>query len=310
MKTLNYYEHPFISQSRLKTYLQSDLLNLWASLKIETKETEAQRFGKIVDVLITTESEFNKLYVILEDGEENPVSKEQKQFIKFVADGLALEDAYKDAYKGAKNKKDSEITKAAKDLYTKFTQHIALYNDPRIKLSNEEYVIACNIVANYLEHPITKKLIALDYPSLNQLELYWDCRYTGIGLKAKLDSFFIDHANKLVYIVDYKTTNDVGDSFSKASDKYWYGFQLAFYYEGALALNLIPNNYEVNLVICGLQKEFPHSCTYYKYMNVENYTEGVKSAIIKLAVELNQTNFDLYSNSIPKQVTTDFINLY
>lgn len=105
--------------------------------------------------------------------------------------------------------------------------------------------------------------------ALKELEVYWT--WEGLDLKAKIDCLIIDHENKVIKLVDLKTTYSAY-GFKKSFEEWKYYRQLAFY-SIAVTQYLIENyakkdidlsGYDVRPYIVAVETKAPFSCVVYE----------------------------------------------
>lgn len=101
-------------------------------------------------------------------------------------------------------------------------------------LSPDENIIITNIVTSLKENPLTRMFFTRKYQPKKvdihyQVPIYFT--YRGIPCKALLDMLAIDHINKVVRIIDLKTTGTYTIFFPSSIRKFRYDIQAAFYTE-------------------------------------------------------------------------------
>lgn len=293
--------------------MNSDLLNFIYSRNHPQKETEAMVLGKVVDVLLT-ENSFGSVYVVFDGA--TPVNQKQRDFCLDIFNEEPLENAYKNNY-SIKKLSDKGITEKATELYEELKDYITTIGDTRIQISQELFNKATNMQIACLEHNMTKAFRGCnDYFKVevyNQVELYWNCKITGLGLKGKPDEVVINRYLKIVYLIDFKTTEEAGTGFQKTVSKYNYCFQLAFYKKGLVESGWIESkgakDYRIVQVLCAIQKSEPHSVTYYTIAS-NNYDQSVASVLVKLKGEIEDSGVDIRATNIKAIEQKEMLELY
>lgn len=121
--------------------------------------------------------------------------------------------------------------------------------DKKIVLDFTEYTTIKRIVEslryNKFTSPYTQLIPKKDEEIFNQLEVYWEIYNEPI--KCKLDRVIINHTNKTIQPIDFKTTGDSTASFKKSILKFKYNYQASIYTEGVNIYfkSLIEKGYKV-----------------------------------------------------------------
>lgn len=239
----DYYSVKRVSNSSLSWFQTSPK---YFKLMFDKEIQEDNQFifekGEMVHSFILEPEEFSKNYVFLDY--ETPKSQQQKDFCDHVArykdkDKFALLlRAYKEAY--TSKEKDEVLLEKAKTLANQYKDYIK-----SIKLSTVKKVISktmenklSEIKTKLLDHRIARELLFNDQHSLlgdteklfisNEFPIYWR-HPNGMECKSMLDRIIIDHENKVIKLVDLKTTSSFKDFREKFSD-YAYYRQMAFYW--------------------------------------------------------------------------------
>jgi hypothetical protein len=198
--------------------------------------------GKMVHYYLLQPDIFDKNYVFLDY--ETPKSQQQKDFCDKVARYRSgnkeeiLLRAYKECY--STKESDEKIVEKANSLKDQFKDYIK-----SIKLTSMQLVVISPSVNNKLidikskicDHKIAKELIFNEQNSLfgnteelfieNELEVYWE--YNGVECKSAIDRLIIDHKNKVIKLIDLKTSSSF-EEFKEKFDEYKYYRQVAFYW--------------------------------------------------------------------------------
>ena len=101
----------------------------------------------------------------------------------------------------------------------------------KVVLSQEENDLISQIVMSIRTNPTTSKYFetSKDVEILDQLAIYFS--YCGIDCKALLDRVIVDHKNKTIQPIDFKTMGDQTIYFPKSLRQRRYDIQAAFYTE-------------------------------------------------------------------------------
>jgi hypothetical protein len=133
-----------------------------------------------------------------------------------------------------------------------------------------------NNLVNTLEgivksHQAAVKLLYLSEDQLfqsieefNEKVIFFD--WMGVQCKSMLDRIVIDHTNKVINLVDIKTTSNLGD-FSHSFDEFAYYRQMAFYW-GAILNEFKYPEYTKETYIVALQKGDLPEC---RVFNIEDH---------------------------------------
>jgi hypothetical protein len=219
---------------------------------IVEESSDAQEFGTLQHMYVLENDKFKEKYVTLDY--EKPRGEIQSSFCSFIAENLKLYpdtdldqlciEAYKNNYK-AEKKSDKLIADESKRLYNTFKDYVRflMYNNKEVisfstlKFVRETYEsIKNHKLASQLmiENPFTtekhynEQLVYWEYPEALIYEL-------PIVVKSTIDKLIIDHENKVIKLVDLKTTNDIAE-FSLHFNEYPnYKMQLACYWNAVKA---------------------------------------------------------------------------
>ena len=204
--------------------------------KLEKKETAYFSFGThFEDYLVMSTNEFNTKYCVVEELPKSPSGFNQITFVEQVAALMdisldtptneELTAIYNNIYKTKDDKKGSK----SKKLYDEYKDYISFERDSREKLTTE-----------YVEQLEYRKKAVLKLPLWNELmskEVYYQptmgieprIKTNGVFIKGKPDWIIVDNENKVIYILDLKTTGKPIGDFEYSFRKFKYDRQLAFY---------------------------------------------------------------------------------
>lgn len=231
-----YYEHPAISQSRLKLLLGKDpsRFNMIEESELYYEEKKHFVLGSAVDCILTQSmEEFQRLYHV--SSLESKPSSVIMSIIQMVFDSSeegatfnsrreAILEAC-DIHAYATNwKSDTRVNKVL-EPYNYWDELTA--SRGKIILSDEEYSLISQIVMSLRTLHPTGLYFLKD--TLFQKAIYFT--YKGVNCKALLDMVNIDHKAKTIQPLDIKTLGGHVLDFHKSVIKRRYDIQAAFYTE-------------------------------------------------------------------------------
>lgn len=265
MTEKEYYNEKRTSSSSLKWFLQSPIYYR----KMLDKELEylTKRYfeiGKKVHMKLLEANEFIKNYIYLEYN--TPKSENQKKFCEdYVTSKAKTKDerlsyAYKNNYSCDKLSDEKVLEKAqetAKDL-TRYITYLRKRSEVKDVLTYTDNKLINDLEQVVKDHIAAKPLLYLtDEDRMNNMEehneqvIFFD--FLGVECKAMLDRVVIDHKNKIVKLIDLKTTSNLGD-FSHSFEEFSYYRQMAFYWLAIYNEYPETRDYAHETYIVGLQK--------------------------------------------------------
>lgn len=202
--------------------------------KYANTEIESSGFtiGNLVDDLLINENIENKykivdeqlptgLLLVLYEHIKNIVTeKPNNKFILEEMDKLGLYSNIKD------EEKRLNIFKNNKS----FTTYIDLLFEENKIISTQDLILANKIVNSLKTNDFTKYYCTNKGDNLeiiNQYEIEWN--YLGEIIKSKLDKVIINHNEKTIQALDFKTTGEYTSLFAKSFIKYKYYWQASLY---------------------------------------------------------------------------------
>ena len=242
-----YYEYPAISQSQLKLLLGPDpsIFNTIQEPDLYFEEKKHFLIGDGVDMQLTRPiEEFNQKFHI--SNLQNKPSDTIKSIVNQVYD-LVKEEVGELAEKGVLRDHTSKILDSCNDhnyqpnwkTETRIAKIVEAWEywedikaaEGKVVLSQEENDLISQIVMSIRTNPTTSKYseTSKDVEILNQLAIYFT--YNNVDCKALLDRVIIDHKNKTVQPIDFKTMGDQTLYFPKSLRQRRYDIQAAFYTE-------------------------------------------------------------------------------
>ena len=244
---LIYYENPAISQSKLKLLLSNPRL-FYTVEEPEMYFEEKKHFiiGSAVDCLLTQPPvAFTSQYHI--SNVQNKPSDTIKSIVNQVFDAVRVAQETRSNYIGSITDYSTLILEACNEH-----EYQSRWNDQtRINkvceaweywedlkqalgkqvLSQEENDLISQIVMSIRTNPTTSKYFetSKDIEILDQLAIYFP--YNNVDCKALLDRVIVDHKNKTIQPIDFKTMGDQTIYFPKSLRQRRYDIQAAFYNE-------------------------------------------------------------------------------
>lgn len=305
MKEKEYFKVPYISNSALSWFKISPLY-CFKRMQGEIEDEQKSYFttGKQIHMALLEPERFKKIYTVLDA--ETPRSGAQKSFcdtylsqIRLGVDEkeaslIAFEENY-----SAKNKSENAIAKDIDKLLNNLEEYISYLK------AKEEYVEVLNkskfeliqsVISTVKKHKKAntlfdntfKDVIANNTEIFNELIVFWDypklVNEEPIKCKSMIDRLIIDHDNKKITLIDFKTSSKLG-KFKEEFELFEYYRQLSFYW---MAINSHFSKYtdyekETYIVVCSTVE--PHEC---KVLNIsdEYLNEGTKE-IVRLMDEIS-----------------------
>ena len=253
----DYYTNPAISQSQLKLLLGPDpsIFNTIQEPDLYFEEKKHFIIGDGVDIQLTRPiEEFNQKFHI--SNLQNKPSDTIKSIVNQVYDHVkeiypnietiqnynnAILDSCND-HNYQPNWKDS--TRVAKVVEAWEYWEDLKAAEGKVVLSQEENDLISQIVMSIRTNPTTSKYFetSKDVEILDQYSIYFN--YEGIECKALLDRIIVDHKNKTIQPIDFKTMGDQTIYFPKSLRQRRYDIQAAFYTE-ALKSKKVYDTYEI-----------------------------------------------------------------
>jgi len=243
MENTNYFGVNAISYSMLRA------LSIGPAYYKFTKEQESEEkehfvIGTAVDCMLTEPDNFWDTHYLDYSFNEslNVPTGQMLKFIDFLVNnencGELYENCYNEAYEyaGFKQKKVDTVIDDFKNNYKDYYDALLSKksttesNKNKQRLTTDQLKLINNICDSLKNNQFTAKYFNNTNDSVkvfNQLEIYW--KFKGLDCKSKLDKVLIDNENKLITIVDLKTTGNSTFSFSSSALKWRYDLQSCFY---------------------------------------------------------------------------------
>ncbi len=152
----------------------------------------------------------------------------------------------------------------------------------------DEFNTVQAMAAALRRHPLASSLFAEG--GLAEQSLFWTDPYTGVACRARLD--WLSHR-----IVDYKTTTSANPAqIAKAVDSFGYHMQAAWYLEGAIGLDVVPEDAEFLFVF--QDKNPPHLVTVVE----------LDETALKIGHDRNQYAREIYRDCLEADVWPAYSN--
>ena len=238
----DYYINPAISQSQLKLLLGPDpsIFNTIQEPDLYFEEKKHFIIGNGVDIQLTRPiEEFNQKFHI--SNLQNKPSDTIKSIVNQVYDrvketypNIETIQNYNNAILEACNDHNYQPNWKTETRIAKIIEAWEYWEDlkqaeGKVVLSQEENDLISQIVMSIRTNPTTSKYFetSKDVEILDQLAIYFS--YCDIDCKALLDRVIVDHKNKTIQPIDFKTMGDQTLYFPKSLRQRRYDIQAAFY---------------------------------------------------------------------------------
>ena len=257
-----------LSYSSIKTYLDSPQEFKYQYLEgNKKKSTKAMNLGSIVDCMLTTPDDFEKIYAVR--GIEAPASSKQVAFVDDMVNTCLggvqpiAPEIYAKHY-STKGKSEEAIEKEAKKLFDTISPYMEyllnLRQNDLLEISNEVYEQALEMKRAIEAHPEAYQWL-VQMPGINQYEFLWETDLSDFPIKGFMDKTIIDEENKRALIVDLKTTAAKNRwEFARMARRFKYHIQ-NWIYVNALREKLLKDtgeNYEVSFIFVVVNSNSPH----------------------------------------------------
>jgi len=238
--------------------------------KLPEESTSYYTFGTATHMYLLEPDRFKTDVAIFDYA--IPKSAKQKQFCEDFIESRDKKMTVKNSYSSAYAKNYSiPITKSevwvekAKQLHKDLKPYIKylLTSPNKLVISTKTFQKIKDIVESIKGHKTASKLLSkpsiIDdgIESYNELQILWE--YQGIKCKSMLDRVLVDKENKIITIVDLKTTANLA-TFSESFIKYHYDRQLVFYgmalaYKAEELFNILNiEEYKIENIILAIDK--------------------------------------------------------
>ena len=206
----------------------------------EVINTQAIRYGSLVDTLLTDKSNFEKQFIVVNNYIPTPqmidINNEiarrtgyQISKLDEVDDNFILQIA-KEFKFGASNWLDATRVLRVREALTEYYS-IYVNNMEKYIVNKEDYNDAKTNVDTLNTHKFTSYLFNTQFTNTKtyfQLKFLYE--YKGIDCKCMFDIIHVDYENKTIYPIDLKTTGWDETEFNDSFLKWRYDIQATFYY--------------------------------------------------------------------------------
>ena len=271
--SISYYEDMSrISNSNVGWYMKRGPMYLRNMLdgKEEGLSAKFLEKGTMIHMYLLQPDEFWKNYIILDFTV--PKSKQQKDALDYYSkaiirdpfgsqDELKLE-AYKSAYNNSKsNDKCLEEMNGFIDAYQEYLKYLTETENNKAVISFSDLNMLKTIKSNIENHKMASILLT-DTNTCechNEFHINWEVDKEDIKVQCKslLDRVIFDHENKVVTLIDLKTTLNVYD-FAHSVEEFDYYRQVAYYLLALTwyminVLKVNPDEYDFKAYIIAIQ---------------------------------------------------------
>jgi hypothetical protein len=280
MTEKEYYSEKRVSSSSLKWFEKSPLLyRKMLDKEIEYAKKRYLEIGKKIHMKLLEPNEFTKNYIYLDY--EIPGTENQRQFAEdYITNrnkdkSIRLIESYKKNY-SADKLSDEKILEKAEELQKKLSKYITyLKKRSEVKdvVTSTDNKLINDAETTVKSHDAAKSLLFItDEDRMNNIEEYNEkvifFKFLDIECKSMLDRIVVDHKNKIVKLIDIKTTIDAGN-FEHSFDEFQYYRQMAFYWLAIASwfrdeLNLNLMDYKLETYIVAIQKGELCECRVFK----------------------------------------------
>lgn len=240
MTEKEYYSEKRVSSSSLKWFESSPLF--FRKMLDKEIEQETKRYfeiGKKIHMKLLEPTEYDKNYIYLDY--ETPKSDNQRKFCEDYITSRGSKDskliqAYKNNYSAEKLTEEKILEKAEelRKSLSKYITYLKKRSEVKDVLTYTDHTLITNIEQVVKDHQAARPLLFLsDEDKMNGVEEFNEYviffEFLGVQCKAMLDRVVIDHKNKVIKLIDIKTTSNAGD-FKHSLEEFKYYRQMAFYW--------------------------------------------------------------------------------
>lgn len=266
-------------------------------LKEEQRDSpsEAMINGSLIHCLLGNPEEFEKKYLVVGEA---PSSKMMQQYLKVKAMSGDLVSA-KEMAGYAKSTSVEKVEKEA-SKYDEYFRSLINAED-KILISKDQYEHCKQSAEVVKQSSLCKDLLAVDHTVFDvDLEVFKEhelsCEYNELfGLKGILDSLVVDKSNKLIKLVDIKTTSTSLVDFPTNRRLPDYLLQMSHYTLLVLRNfeNLFLDGYRVNCYFVVVDGEYQAYPFLVSEKTLEDNMKNLKSNLDKAVWHISNGNFEL-----------------
>lgn len=254
----NYYNIKAVSNSAIGMWLKSPMkfFQFW-ELGFGIEESVPMKIGSALHCLVLEPHKFKDEYAInkktIQYSEIEAMLKETANYCQEhkITDYATREKILLDF---RRKRKFQPTWKDETIINKSLIEHIDFYefyleNKNKAIISQSQYDMICQMRDNIEKHKRANWFLRLitddDYDVFTEVDILFEMNirdgFPSLPCKAKLDKLVIDKKNKIIYLIDVKTTSKSVNEFYKSVRDYDYGRQMYFY---TLALwHLLANKY-------------------------------------------------------------------
>lgn len=235
---MSYREHPAISQSELKRFISGSFG--------QSKESDAMKFGSLVDMMLTQEDKLDETYAIV----ELKIGDKPKQIVDHLLENnlahVELQQIDReylknlmDIYEYRGTYKDPMDDRRFEKLYEECSEYYNLINSGKIIIDEQTWNDALIVRDSILEGQFTQGFHRLEGDVYNQLEIYWSVE--GIDVKSMLDRVIVVHEQQMIgnYVIPAKSIVPIDYKVIQTSTRYFNIRKFRYDIQGSFYLNAL-----------------------------------------------------------------------
>lgn len=236
------YDEWTISASGLSAFTSSPLAFKAYKEKEDDSKEKHFELGTAIHCRVLEPDEFDERYYIMEAKAPSGmmgtfVDRYHYYTTNDYDPGLAKEMAYKES--GFKTKLETVWNKFETDAKTLYYWDALKNADGKIVLSEEDALTIENCAASVMEHKVGETFLTIDVLDQTkqvhtELDIRWEMKGFDFKMRSILDRVVFDTENKVVNIIDLKTTSKNVHRFAYSYENFSYYRQMAFYGHAAM----------------------------------------------------------------------------
>jgi len=217
-----YHNHPFISNSNLKTLEQSPRLFHQKKIQGESDDEQSRfmKLGSMIDTMLLEPHQFQSRYVEEPSDLKEPYSSKEKDFCEAYQNGHTAEEAYREVY-STNGKSDEKIREKAQKKLDKFEAYFQFQEEieegGRTPYSSDEHQKAMNVFYDIQNHRKAQAFLSPPRHQVQHKEAQMVIPFVqnGVFCRSMLDWVVVGRDR--IISIDLKTTSKQLSSFD-----YWY----------------------------------------------------------------------------------------
>ena len=282
MSEKDYHKIRAVSSHSLANFEESPLtFKKFLEEELEKEDKRYLDFGRQIHMRILEPKLFKDSYTVL--NYELPKSEQQKTFCTLYVENshLSKEErlilAYTNAY-SVKGKSDDKVLSDATEMYEKIKDYLTYLTKAKkykevLTFAKKQKIDTCYF--NTYNHKLANELLFDKDPkeegvhSYNELEIQWQHPiHLSVPCKSMIDRLIIDTNNKVIKLVDIKTTISLR-KFKESVYEFNYHRQMAFYTMASYwyiknVLKMDVEDYKFEVYIVAIKNIPPHEVKVYK----------------------------------------------